>query len=80
MPRDFISLEGYLSGRLAGRVLEMAGPNPTRSDMLRIVNEVGRFDIDGDVITFGDKSRERPADVFLTVIQPDGSFKPVDRL
>src|ERR1700726_4756649 len=44
---DFVSLEGYLSGRLVAAVLEMAGPNPTRADMLRLINEVGEFDISG---------------------------------
>jgi ABC-type branched-subunit amino acid transport system substrate-binding protein len=77
---DFISLEGYLSARLAAEALERAGPNPTRADMLRIINEVGRFDIGGDIIAFGDKARQQPASVFLTVIQPDGSFRPVDKL
>jgi len=77
---DFISLEGYLSGRLAATALEMAGPNPTRADLLRIINEVGQFDIGGDIISFGEKAREQPARVFLTVIQPDGSFKAVDKL
>jgi hypothetical protein len=61
-------------------VLEIAGPNPTRADMLRLINDVGQFDISGDVITFGQKRRDAPAKVFLTVIQPDGTFKAVDRL
>ena len=58
----------------------MAGPNPTRADMLRLINDVGRFDISGDIITFGQKMHDAPAKVFLTVIQPDGTFKAVDRL
>ena len=58
----------------------MAGPNPTRADMLQLINDVGRFDISGDIIAFGQKRRETPAKVFLTVIQPDGTFKAVDRL
>src|SRR3984957_7120579 len=77
---DFVSLEGYLSGRLVAAALEMAGPNPTRADMLRLINDVGRFDISGDIITFGQKMHDAPAKVFLTVIQPDGTFKAVDRL
>lgn len=76
----FVSLEGYLSGRLTGAVLEMAGPHPTRADMLRIIDEVGQFDIGGTLVSFGAKRRERPAAVFLTVIQPDGTFKAVDKL
>jgi branched-chain amino acid transport system substrate-binding protein len=77
---DFVSLEGYLSGRLVAAALEMAGPNPTRADMLQLINDVGRFDISGDIITFGQKMHDVPAKVFLTVIQPDGTFKAVDRL
>jgi ABC-type branched-subunit amino acid transport system substrate-binding protein len=77
---DFVSLEGYLSGRLVAAALEIAGPNPTRADMLQLINDVGRFDISGDIITVGQKLRDAPAKVFLTVIQADGTFKAVDRL
>ena len=68
------------SGRLAAAALEMAGPNPTRANMLRLINDVGRFDISGNIITFGQQANEAPAKVFLTVIQPDGTFKAVDKL
>jgi ABC-type branched-subunit amino acid transport system substrate-binding protein len=77
---DFISLEGYLSGRLVAAALEIAGPNPTRTGLLQVINDVGQFDISGNIITFGKKADDIPAKVFLTVIQPDGTFKPVDRL
>jgi branched-chain amino acid transport system substrate-binding protein len=77
---DFVSLEGYLSGRLVAAVLEMAGPDPTRAEMLRLINDVGRFDISGDVMTFGPNAKDVPPKVFLTVIQPDGTFKPVEKL
>jgi branched-chain amino acid transport system substrate-binding protein len=77
---DFVSLEGYLSGRLTAAALDMAGPNPTRTEMLRIINEVGQFDISGDNLTVGQKMRDASARVFLTLIKPDGTFKPVDKL
>jgi ABC-type branched-subunit amino acid transport system substrate-binding protein len=77
---DFVSLEGYLSGRLAAAALDMAGRNPTRTEMLRIINEVGQFDISGDNLTVGQKMRDASARVFLTLIKPDGTFKPVDKL
>ena len=75
---DFVSLEGYLSGRLAAAALEMAGPNPTRAGMLQLINDTGRFDIGGNVMTFGANMRDTPARVFLTVIQPDGTFRPIE--
>jgi ABC-type branched-subunit amino acid transport system substrate-binding protein len=77
---DFVSLEGYLSGRLVTAALEMAGANPTRAGMLRLIDEVGRFDISEDIMTFGPRARELPPKVYLTVIQPDGTFKAVDKL
>ena len=57
----------------------MAGPDPTREGMLQLINEVGRFDIGGNVMTFGAKMRDAPARVFLTVIQPDGTFKSIEQ-
>jgi branched-chain amino acid transport system substrate-binding protein len=78
---DFVSLEGYLSGRLAAAALDMAGPNPTRAEMLRLINDVGHFDISGDSLAVGQKvQHDAPARVFLTLIQPDGTFKPIDHL
>lgn len=77
---DFISLEGYLSGRLVAAALEQAGPQPTRAGLLRIINETGRFDISGSIVMVGPRTLSAPAKVFLTVIQKDGTFKAVDRL
>ncbi|MGY8710923.1 ABC transporter substrate-binding protein [Bradyrhizobium sp. 18BD] len=77
---DFVSLEGYLSGRLAAAALVKAGPQPTRASLLRAINDVGRFDISGNVVTVGIRAIETPPKVFLTVIQKDGTFRAVDRL
>ncbi|MBK3659822.1 ABC transporter substrate-binding protein [Bradyrhizobium diazoefficiens] len=77
---DFVSLEGYLSGRLTAAALDDLGPNPTRAGLLRVINDIGRFDISGDVITVGARAIDTPPKVFLTVIQKDGTFKAVDRL
>ncbi|HMI13292.1 MAG TPA: ABC transporter substrate-binding protein, partial [Bradyrhizobium sp.] len=80
MKPEFVSLEGYLSGRLVASALEYTGPNPTRADMLRVINDVGSFDISGTIMTFGAKMRDAPSKVFLTVIQRDGTFKAVEKL
>ena len=77
---DFVSLEGYLAGRPVTAALEMAGPNPTRAGLLQLINDVGKFDIGGNIMTFGSKTDDAPPKVFLTVIQPDGSFKAVEKL
>jgi ABC-type branched-subunit amino acid transport system substrate-binding protein len=77
---DFVSLEGYLAGRLAAAALEKAGSNPTRANLLRAINDIGRFDISGTIVTVGTRMLDTPPQVFLTVIQKDGTFKAVDRL
>ncbi|WP_456623548.1 MULTISPECIES: ABC transporter substrate-binding protein [unclassified Bradyrhizobium] len=77
---DFVSLEGYLSGRLAAAALDQAGPNPTRAGLLRVINDIGRFDISGSLVTVGTHAIDTPPKVFLTVIQKDGTFRAVDRL
>lgn len=77
---DFVSLEGYLAARLAAAALEKSGPNPTRAGLLRVINEIGRFDISGSLVTTGTRMLDTPPKVFMTVIQKDGTFKAVDRL
>jgi len=77
---DFVSLEGYLAGRFVATALKHLGPDPTRAELMRVINDVGRFDISGTVITVGPRAIDTPPKVFLTVIQKDGTFKPVDRL
>ncbi|MBW5437825.1 ABC transporter substrate-binding protein [Bradyrhizobium canariense] len=77
---NFVSLEGYIAGRLAAAALEQAGPQPTRASLLRAINDVGRFDISGSTVTVGMRMIDAPPKVFLTVIQKDGTFKAVDRL
>ncbi len=77
---DFVSLEGYVSGRLVAAALEKLGPAPTRAGLLHLLNDVGRFDISGTAVTVGARAIETPPKVFLTVIQKDGTFKAVDRL
>jgi branched-chain amino acid transport system substrate-binding protein len=77
---DFQSLEGYIVGRVVGRALDMAGPTPTRSDLLRVISEAGQFDIGGHIVAFGAMQQTHPPSVFLTQIQSDGSFKPTEKL
>jgi branched-chain amino acid transport system substrate-binding protein len=46
--------------------------------LLRVINGVARFDISGTIMTFGPKTLDGPVKVFLTVNQPDGTFKAVE--
>ena len=76
----FVSLEGYLVGRLTIRILEQLGDDVTRQAFLDKVNEIGTFDLDGISLTYGPEDNQGMDQVFLTVIQSDGRFKAVERL
>jgi branched-chain amino acid transport system substrate-binding protein len=77
---DFVSLEGYLVGRLAIAALEKMGGTPTRDGLIKAIKDTGKFDIGGLAMTFGPMKNQGLDQVFLTVIQADGSFKAVDKL
>ncbi|MCI4664432.1 MAG: ABC transporter substrate-binding protein [Neomegalonema sp.] len=72
----FVSLEGYLVGRMTIAALERAGADPTREAFLKAF-KAGEMDLGGLKLTFGDKDNQGSEAVYLTVIQADGSFKPV---
>lgn len=76
----FVSLEGYLVGRLTVTVLEALGDTVTRDRFLDKVGEIGSFDLDGISLTYGPEDNQGMDRVFLTVIQSDGRFKVVERL
>lgn len=76
----FVSLEGYTVGRLAIRVLGELGANITREGFLNKFAEISTFDLGGVTLTYGAEDNQGMDRVFLTIIQPDGRFKAVDRL
>ena len=76
----FVSLEGYMVGRLIVEALEkMKGPI-TRAGLLSTIKEVGAFDLGGITLSYGPDNNQGMDKVFFTVIDTDGSFKPIDRL
>lgn len=76
----FVSLEGYLVGRLAVAGLERAGETPSREGFLKAIKEPGKFDFGGLTLNFGPQQNQGLHHVFMTVIQGDGTFKAVDKL
>ncbi|MGE5765985.1 MAG: ABC transporter substrate-binding protein [Bacteroidota bacterium] len=74
----FVSLEGYMVGRLVIAALEKVQGELTRAAFLQAIS--GSFDLGGVTLTYGAGDNQGMDQVFLTVIQPDGSFKAVDRL
>jgi len=77
---EFVSLEGYLVGRLAIAALDKAGADLTREGLLKAIKGTGKFDIGGLPMTFSAEKNEGLDRVFLTIIEADGKFKPVEKL
>ena len=77
---EFVSLEGYLVGRLAIAALEKAGKDVTREGLLKAIKETGKFDIGGLPMTFSAEKNEGLDKVFMTIIQADGTFKPIEKM
>ncbi|RMD62156.1 MAG: ABC transporter substrate-binding protein [Alphaproteobacteria bacterium] len=76
----FVSLEGYMVGRLFVEALSKAGAEPTRTTLLDAVYQTGRFDLGGVTLSYGPGDNQGMDQVFLSVIEADGTFKAVDRL
>ena len=75
----FVSLEGYMVGRLVVLALEkIPGNTITRANMLEAMSH--NFDLGGITLTYGPNDNQGSDHVFLTVIQSDGRFRPIDRL
>lgn len=70
----FVSLEGYLVGRLAIAALQAAGPAPTRASYLAALQGLGTVDLDGLNLVFGPQDNQGLDQVFLTVISPEGTI------
>jgi len=76
----FVSLEGYLVGRLVIEALKRVPGEPTREALLDAITSTGAFDVDGIELIFGPAKNQGMDQVFFTILQADGSFKPVTRL
>lgn len=76
----FVSLEGYMVGRLTVMALEKMSGKFSRNGFMKTVAGLGRFSLGGVDLAFGPDDNQGSDEVFLTVIQSDGSFRAVDRL
>jgi ABC-type branched-subunit amino acid transport system substrate-binding protein len=76
----FVSLEGYLVGRTIVATLEKISGEPTRKGFIEAVQKSGGFDLGGFKLTYSESSNRGSDQVYLTVIQADGSFKAVTHL
>lgn len=74
----FVSLEGYLTGRLAVKALEDAGEPLDREAFLAAMAGLRTLDFGGVSMNFGPGDNQGMETVFLTRITSDGDFEPVE--
>jgi ABC-type branched-subunit amino acid transport system substrate-binding protein len=75
----FVSMEGYLVGRLVVDTLQRMKGEPTREGFLDAINSAP-FDMGGVTLTYGPTRNQGSDQVYFTILQADGTFKPVTRL
>jgi branched-chain amino acid transport system substrate-binding protein len=75
----FVSLEGYLVGHLVVEALKRIPGEPSR-EMLLDAMAKAPFDLGGMTLTFGPSKNQGSDKVYITILQSDGSFKPVQKL
>ena len=74
---DFVSLEGYIVGRVAIAALQNAGNNPTRESYLAALQGLTNLDLGGLTISYGPGDNQGIDTIFMTRLLPDGFFEPL---
>lgn len=76
----FVSLEGYMVGKLAAEALSKVEGDLTRESFLDAFANTGAFDLGGVTLTYGADDNQGMDDVFLSAIKADGSFESLTSL
>jgi len=74
--RGFVSLEGYLVGRLIVGALRRTPGEPSREALLDVMAKAP-FDLGGMELSFSASRNQGSNQVFFTILQADGSFRPI---
>jgi branched-chain amino acid transport system substrate-binding protein len=75
----FVSLEGYMVGRMVADALKRVKGEPTREALLDAINQAP-FDMGGVTLAYGPAKNQGSDQVYFTILQADGTFRPVTRL
>ncbi len=76
---DFTSFEAYLAGRLVIAALEKQQGEPDRRAFLATIF-ANSFDLDGIALKYGQNSNQGMNEVFLTRLQPDGTYRLINSI
>ena len=77
---SFVSFEGYLAGRLAIAALTGCGRAVSRSCLLDNLRRADVIDLEGFELRYEDGDNQGSDQVFLTVIDSDGQYRPIRTL
>ena len=76
----FVSLEGYLTGRVAVEALQRAGARPTRQGFISALQKAGTMDLGGFLLLYGEADNQGSDRVYLTVIDDSERFRSIRNL
>lgn len=76
----FVSLEGYLAGRLAIAAVERCAEQLDRACFSSSLRGSGGVDLDGFTLRYADDDNQGSDQVFLTVIDKQGGYRPIASL
>ena len=76
----FVSLEGYLAGRLVAEGLRLAGPGVSRAEFLEALRNAPPIDLGGFELEYGEQDNQGSDRVYLTVIDANGEVMPAQRM
>ncbi len=76
----FVSLEGYLAGRLVAEGLRLAGADASPGDFLGALRSAPPIDLGGFELEYGEHDNQGSDRVYLTVIDANGEVKPARRM
>ena len=69
-PISFISLEGYIAGKLFFQIARSVPGELTRENFISSMETTGRFDLGGLVLEFGPGDHQGMETIYLTEISP----------
>ena len=74
---DFVSLEGYLAGKLFHEIVKRVDGELTREAFLDAVSSAGDIDLGGVTLHFGQEDHQGMDDIYLTIFR-DGKVVPLE--
>ena len=77
---EFVSLEGYLAGRVVVEGLHRAGVQVTPASLLQTLRQSSSIDLDGFELEFGPNDNQGSDRVWLTVVDHRGEVRAVQKM